>query len=130
MKAVYINKNLFIHIFDVEREIGYENQIDLRFLNDKNDVNCLGQLNQENTLYLCGSPKKDIFEGSYFLKFEILTQKVCMLVSSTHNHFQPSMISYYHNNIIVIGGKGSRKCEDYVISNTKWRKLPDLPERY
>ncbi len=132
MKAIKntTSNSTFVQIFDVERELGYEISIDFHFLED---LNCLGQLNKDNSLYLCGSPKvnKDSLDldGSYFLKFELSQTKFNMLINSEYAHYSPSLISYYFDDIIIVGGKGSKKCEDYSISCSKWKHLPDLPER-
>lgn len=129
MKAIRENTKTYIQIFDVEREIGYETNVE--FTIPFKNLECFGQLNKDNVLYLCGTDKltDDLNIGSFFCKYEVNEPKIGFLISSNFNHYGPSMISF-QDEILVIGGKGSIKCERISMVDPKWISLPDLPERY
>lgn len=51
-----------------------------------------------------------------------------MEVNSCFSHVLPSLCLFKKDILIVIGGKSSKKCEYYSITNKKWKSLPELPE--
>jgi hypothetical protein len=115
-----------VQIFDVETEQGFEHTIELKILKD---INCLSQCCKNNHLYLCGTDvnDKDVNYGSYLFKYNSIEQRIQMLVSSTFTHYKPAMI-FYFEDIVIVGGRDSKKCEKMCISDPKWDPLPDLPE--
>jgi len=116
-----------ISIFDMDNESGFEEIIKFPF---NIDVSNFGQLTYLNELYLCGSDakKEDFHIGSHFIKFNLNSSNITHLVSTIYNHNKPSLINYFNEDILCIGGKYNVKCEIYLCKYAKWRNLPDLPE--
>ena len=90
----------------------------------------MSQLNVDNNLYLCGS-EEGANTGSFFLKLDntkSLTSTVSIMINAQYSHVYPSMIHVPKNSILVVGGKRQEKCEQFDITNSKWKYLPELPE--
>jgi hypothetical protein len=125
-KKLFNAEQILIQTYDMENEIGKEVEINLRFLK----LEGMSQLNLNNLLYLCGSQDSNEHSGSTFLSIDPLKQpaSVSYLVFSSFSHFHPSMTHFRSEYILVVGGKGSLKCEMFNLRTCKWRNLTDLPE--
>ena len=62
--------------------------------------------------------------------FDIEEKKtsIIFLVNSIFTHYNPSMVVWKSDLIIVVGGKEQIECEGYIISKSKWIELPFLCE--
>lgn len=119
-------KNL-ICLYDVEYRQSFD--LDLNFFLIK-DLEGLGQINFNNNLYLCGSPKNSVNTGSYLIKYDPkkANNQTSLLINSIYNHFFPSIIGFKFDYLLVIGGEENIKCECYNLQINKWKSMPDLPE--
>lgn len=119
-------EQIFIQVYDIEKEVGKEIEINLRFLK----LNGLSQLNMNNTLYLCGSALLDETSGSTFIQIDPMKSptSVKYYIHSTHPHFYPSMAQVKKEFILLIGGQSNVKCEMFHLKTLRWKDLPELPE--
>ena len=116
-----------LNLFDIEEEEVFTSKVSLRILNS---LKGMSQLNVENNLYLCGS-EEGASIGSFLLKLDNtkgMTSTVSIMINAQYSHVYPSMIHVPKNSILVVGGKRQEKCEQFDITNSKWKYLPDLPE--
>lgn len=117
----------FISIYDVEYKQAFD--IDLNFCLIK-DLDGLGQINFNNNLYFCGSPRTHVNTGSYLLRYDPKkpNNNTSLLITSIHNHYFPTIIGFKSEYLLVIGGELNLKCECYNLQLNKWKQMPDLPE--
>lgn len=116
-----------LSLLDIEEEKVFTSKVSLRIINS---LKGMSQLNVENNLYLCGS-EEGANTGSFLLKLDntkSMTSTVSIMINAQHSHVYPSMIHVPNNTIFVIGGKRQEKCEQFDITNSKWKYLPELPE--
>jgi len=126
MKAIGNKANSYIQIFDIDREQGLEQRLDLKLIES---LESCGQLMLGKALYLCGTTSKLNTDCSFFFKFDPeTTPQFNILINTKESHYKPAMTNLFKESIIVIGGKNTVKCEKYLIKLAKWRPLPDLPE--
>jgi hypothetical protein len=125
-EETFFDKN-YICLYDIEYKQSFD--IDVNFFLFK-DFEGISQLNFNNCLYLCGSPRNSKISGSYLLKYDPkkLTNPTQVLINSIYSHYLPIMISIKNEYIMVIGGEDNLKCEWYNINNNKWKNLANLPE--
>lgn len=116
-----------ICLYDVEYRLSFD--LDLNFFLIK-DLDGLGQINFNNNLYLCGSPKNSVNTGSYLLRYDPkkANNQTSLLINSIYSHYFPTVIGFKLDYLFVIGGEESIKCECYNLQINKWKIMPDLPE--
>ena len=88
----------------------------------------MSQISSDNSLFLCGSNKKN---SSCFLIYLFLEEndiKSNILVNSAYSHYKPILLLVKKDILVVIGGKSQVLCEKYSISFKQWRDMPILPE--
>ena len=88
----------------------------------------MSQICSDNSLFLCGSNKKN---SSCFLIYLFLEEndiKSNILVNSAYSHYKPILLLVKKDILVVIGGKSQVLCEKYSISFKQWRDMPILPE--
>lgn len=114
-------------ILDVEEEKIFTSRVSLRIITSLEGIS---QLNVNNVLYLCGS-EGDSNIGSFLFKVDntkSINSVVSILVNAQYAHKYPSMIYLPDNSLLVVGGEKQTKSEQFELSSSKWRYLPDLPE--
>lgn len=115
-----------IRIYDIESCFSDSIQIKLSFFKNLDTVS---QISFGNVLYLCGD-QGSFDTGSSLISYDLLSpiKNVSILPNSIFPHFKPSLCFVKKDFLIVVGGKGTTKCEIFNKNSCKWRKLPDLPE--
>ena len=85
--------------------------------------------NFEKSLYFTGGQETQKGVGKIFLRITIsktdLNPHLISLPSMIYSHWNHSMISE-KNNVFVVGGFNSNKCEYFNLKVLKWEVLPDL----
>ena len=93
-----------------------------------NSLKGMSQISSDNSLFLCGSNKKN---SSCFLIYLFLEEndiKSNILVNSAYSHYKPILLLVKKDILVVVGGKSQVLCEKYSISLKQWRDMPILPE--
>ncbi len=114
--------------FDIIEEKIYINKIKFHIITS---LKGLSQLNQENSIFLCGGLNEKPYSGSFLIRINyniIMENSIKFLINSQYVHEYPSMLYIGDNLIIIIGGKNQIKCECFDYEYNKWSNLPDLPE--
>lgn len=128
--GIPLNSKFSILIYDIEKQKGNENPLELRIFQS---LEGLTDLMINNSYYLCGNPSPEDIGNSFFIRIEHTKSPITssILISSINHHYYPSMIGIKNTQILVVGGKGQKSCECYSIISEKWKQLPNLPdERY
>ncbi len=117
-----------ICLYDVEYRENFDLELNFFLINK---IDGLGQINFNNNLFLCGSPKNTVNIGSYLIKYDpkkVSTNSTAILINSIYNHYFPTIIGFKSDYLLVIGGEENIKCECYNLQINKWKMIPDLPE--
>ena len=88
----------------------------------------MSQISSDNSLFLCGSNKKNLSCFLIYLMVEENDIKSNILVNSAYSHYKPILLLVKKDILVVLGGKSQVLCEKYSISLKQWRDMPILPE--
>ena len=88
----------------------------------------MSQISSDNSLFLCGSNKKNLSCFLIYLMVEENDIKSNILVNSAYSHYKPILLLVKKDILVVVGGKSQVLCEKYSISLKQWRDMPILPE--
>lgn len=114
-----VTYNLSSKKFDVRKDIKKENSKIKRFLNFS------VYINYENNLYISGGKTKEEKCKNDFFKYNPITNTLTLLPPMLTPRCSHSMIGI-NNEIYVIGGYNTNKCEKYCLSTKEWKSLPKL----
>lgn len=120
-----LTSNCKLKIFDIEENRLFIRNISLRIIHS---LKGMSQLSNSNTLFLCGSNKKN--SNCFLIYFTVQTNdiKTKILVNPAYPHYKPILFLIKNDILVVIGGKSQVLCEKYSISLKQWRDMPILPE--
>lgn len=62
----------------------------------------------------------------YFIYYDRLNKTITRLSDMLFGHSAHSIIFIPPNNVVVVSGSGSLKCEKYSMEENKWDELPDI----
>lgn len=62
----------------------------------------------------------------YFLYYDRLNKTITRLSDMLFGHSAHSIIFVPPNNVVVVSGSGTLKCEKYSLEENKWSELPDI----
>ena len=126
------NEQYYIRMFSCVNEFSNEIIINPNLFNPKG----LSQISNGNVLYLVGSENNEDNNTNHneivstFISIDVLLQPITISIELPPNdiHTNPCLVlSYDKEELYVIGGYNTMKCEYFSFKDAKWIVMPSLP---
>ena len=126
------NEQYYIRTFSCVNEFSNEMIINPNLFNPKG----LSQVSKGNVLYLVGSESNEYNNTNHseivstFISIDVLSQPITISIELPPNeiHTNPCLVlSYDKEELYVIGGNNTMKCEYFSFKDMKWVMMPSLP---